>query len=203
VTRPRVLVTQRVVPVPDRGERRDALDQRWVELLLACGLLPVPVPNHPDAAAALLAELEPAGVLFTGGDSLVAHGGAAPERDATERALLEASLARALPVLGVCRGMQLLQDRAGVALRRIAGHVAAAQTITWRGERIAVNSYHDLGATETAPGLTIEGLADDGVVKAVRLEGARAVGIMWHPERLAPFAERDRALLRSCFAGRA
>lgn len=194
-----MLVTQRVDPIPERGERRDALDQRWIHLLLDCGLLPIAVPNSARVAESLLAELEPVGVLLTGGNDLRDLGGDTPERDETEGVLLDACLHRRLPLLGVCRGMQAIQHRFGVPLHAVDGHVASSQTILWRGERISVNSYHRYGTTSTVAGLRVEGRADDGVVKGVRHETAPMVGIMWHPERIAPFASRDRALLTSMF----
>ena len=67
--------------------------------------------------------------VLTGGNDLAALGGYAPERDATENALLDAVESRGLPVLGVCRGMQLIQQRCAIPLRRVTGHVTTRQTI--------------------------------------------------------------------------
>jgi putative glutamine amidotransferase len=62
-----------------------------------------------------------------------------------------------------------------------------------------VNSYHNFGATETAPPLEAWAVAEDGVIKAVRHARLNMIGIMWHPERLAPFASRDLSLFRAFF----
>ena len=106
-------VTQRVAVLPDRGERRDCLDQAWSRFLSACGLLPVLMPNVTSVALELCAQTNVAGLLLTGGNDLAAVGGDAPERDATENALLDMAEQQHLPVIGVCRGMQLLQQRSG------------------------------------------------------------------------------------------
>ena len=190
-----VLVTQRVAVVADVGERRDELDQRWAPLLLAADLVPVAVPNHPATAEALLDALPVGGVLLTGGNDL----GSAPERDATERLLLDRAAERRLPVLGVCRGMQVIQHWLGVPLVPVEGHVTRAQEIVLDGRPRTVNSYHRWGATTTVADLEVRGIAPDGVIKAVRHRTLPIHGVMWHPERNDPFEETDLTLLRGLF----
>jgi N5-(cytidine 5'-diphosphoramidyl)-L-glutamine hydrolase len=194
-----VAITQRVSVVPERAERRDALDQEWARFLSTCGLLPLAVPNVVEIALALCEQAPIAGFVLTGGNDLAALGGDAPERDAVEHALLDLADDRGLPVLGVCRGMQLIQQRFAVPLRRVEGHVAAQQTISIDGRREVVNSYHCYGAHETRAPLEAWAVADDGVVKAVRHRSRPMSGIMWHPERRSPFAPMDIALFRRVF----
>jgi gamma-glutamyl-gamma-aminobutyrate hydrolase PuuD len=195
----RIAVTQRVAVVPHYGERRDCLDQAWPRFMAACGLLPLPVPNIVEVALALCAASDVAGLVLTGGNDLAALGGDAPERDATENALLDMAESRGLPVLGVCRGMQLIQQRCAVPLERVEGHVTQRQTIHINGEPMQVNSYHRFAARESRPPLEVWAVAGDGVVKAVRHTGRATTGIMWHPERNTPFAADDLALFRRVF----
>jgi N5-(cytidine 5'-diphosphoramidyl)-L-glutamine hydrolase len=194
-----VAITQRVAVVPEHGERRDCLDQAWPRFMAACGLLPVAVPNVIDVALAILSDPRIGGLVLTGGNDLASVGGNAPERDATENALLDAAESRGLPVLGVCRGMQLIQHRCGVALSRVAGHVTPRQTIRIEGEAAEVNSYHRFAARESHPPLEVWAIAPDGVVKAVRHAAQPVTGIMWHPERNSPFAAADISLFRRIF----
>ncbi len=194
-----VLVTQRVVC--EAGERRDALEQSWHALLARAGLRALLVPNCLAAAEELWEGAPAAGLLLTGGNDLAALGGDAPERDRVEAAALERALARGLPVLGVCRGMQLLLERHGAAHERVEGHVAARQEILVAGAPALVNSFHRWGARDVGPELEVWARARDGVVKAVRHRARPLVGIMWHPERLEPFRADDVALLRALFGG--
>jgi putative glutamine amidotransferase len=198
-----VAITQRVAVVSDHGERRDCLDQAWSQLLAACGLRPLLLPNSPQLALHLCRDFGALGLILTGGNDLVSCGGDAPERDATEHALLDFTESARLPVLGVCRGMQLLQARAGIALMRVAGHVSPRQTIHIESdgarETVTVNSYHHFGTRESRAPLASWAQADDGVVKAVRHESLPITGIMWHPERFQPFRAADMALLKQCF----
>jgi N5-(cytidine 5'-diphosphoramidyl)-L-glutamine hydrolase len=194
-----VAVTQRVWVVPGYGERRDCLDQAWTKFLAACGLLPVPIPNVTDVALALCEGAGIGGLVLTGGNDLAALGGDAPERDAVENALLDWVQQRGLPVLGVCRGMQVVQQRFDIPLRRVEGHVAPCQAIRIDGERKEVNSYHRFAAFDSRPPLEVWAVADDGVVKAIRHSAEPIIGIMWHPERSAQFSPADVALFRQVF----
>ncbi|MGA3239224.1 MAG: gamma-glutamyl-gamma-aminobutyrate hydrolase family protein [Bryobacteraceae bacterium] len=194
-----VAITQRVSVVPAYGERRDCLDQAWTKFLAACGLLPVLLPNITEAALALCEGAGIAGLVLTGGNDLAVFGGDAPERDATENMLLDMAERRRLPVLGVCRGMQVIQQRFAIPLCRVEGHVAQRQVIRIDGERKEVNSYHCFGAFDSRPPLEVWAVADDGVVKAVRHSAEPITGIMWHPERRSPFSPADVTLFRQVF----
>ena len=195
-----VAITQRVTVVPVYGERRDCLDQAWTRFLAACGLLPVLLPNVTETALTLCERAAIAGLVLTGGNDLAALGGDAPERDATENALLELAERRGLPVLGVCRGMQVIQQRFAIPLRRVEGHVAERQIIRIDGEPKQVNSYHRFAAFDSRPPLDVWAVAADGVVEAIRHSDQPITGIMWHPERSAPFSDADVALFRQVFA---
>jgi len=194
-----VAITQRVSVITEYGERRDCLDQAWPRFMAACGLLPLVLPNVTAVALAMCEAADVAGLVLTGGNDLAALGGEAPERDATENALLDAIESRGLPVLAVCRGMQLIQQRCAIPLRRVAGHVTKRQTIRIDGEPAEVNSYHRFGALDSPPPLEVWAVATDGVVKAIRHASLPITGIMWHPERNTPFATADVALFRRVF----
>jgi gamma-glutamyl-gamma-aminobutyrate hydrolase PuuD len=192
-----VAVTQRVAVDPPHGTRRDCLDQVWVKFLLTCGLTPIPIPNCRDAALAICENVS--GIILTGGNDLTTYGGDAPDRDETESALLDLAERRDLPVLGVCRGMQMIQHRFGARLEKVRGHVTPRQRISIDGRSVEVNSFHNFGALEVYPPLMTWAIADDGVIKAVRHADRRMLGMMWHPERLEPFAADDIALFSRFF----
>ncbi len=197
-----VAITQRVSVVPAYGERRDCLDQAWTKFLAACGLRPVLLPNVTEAALDLCERAAIAGLVLTGGNDLTALGGDAPERDATENALLDWAERRQLPVLGVCRGMQMIQQRFSIPLGRVEGHVTARQMIRIDGQRKEVNSYHHFAALHSRPPLDVWAVSDDGVVKAIRHSSQPWTGIMWHPERFTPFSADDVHLFRQLFGGK-
>jgi gamma-glutamyl-gamma-aminobutyrate hydrolase PuuD len=193
-----VLVSQRVDALPDRGERRDALDQRLLDWLAASDLLPVPVPNNLERLAALWEHLRPCAVILSGGNDLANYGGDAPERDAVERALLARALAEQIPLFALCRGAQLVLDAFGIPLERVVGHVGNRHQVSINGHTFSVTSYHQWGCRELRAPLQVLARSDDGVVEAFTHEHLPVMGIMWHPEREMPFAELDKTLLAQC-----
>ena len=194
-----ILVSQRVEVAGPHGERRDALAQDWPRFLGSAGLLAVAVPNQLDAAKALSVELPWSGLLLTGGNDLVSLGGDAGERDAVESWLLEKALLLRRPVLGVCRGMQVLLRCFGARLGPVAGHVGLTHSIVCGGGERSVNSYHRFGCTSVPGELETWAQAPDGVVEGIRHRTLPLVGIMWHPERLAPAHADDLALFARHF----
>lgn len=192
-----VAISQRVDVHSVTGERRDALDQQWAVFLAACGLVPVPVPNHVAQARALCAALPLAGVILSGGNDLAAYGGDSPERDGTEAELVALADARGLPVLGICRGAQHLAHLAGGTLRRVEGHVATRHRLDV-GER-AVNSFHNYAIAHIPPALRVLARSAEGDVESFDAQGGRIRAIMWHPEREAQPHAEDIHLFRSLF----
>ena len=192
-------LTQRVVVDPHHFERRDALDQRWAQCLAAINMAVVALPNDPQLAVGLAEHTGVTGIVLTGGDDLVEYGGQAPERDTTERALLQWGESRKTPLLGICRGMQAIQHAHGVRLQRVEGHVGRLHGIAIDGRTRSVNSYHNLMAMESVPELEVWATAPDGAVEAVRHRSGRLAGIMWHPERNSPFDPLDLEFFRIFF----
>ena len=190
----RIAITQRVEYFLEFGERRDALSQEWAALAEACGFLPLPLPNRLDTVKKLLEELRPDGVLLTGGNDLSAYGGDAPERDETERFIIDWAAEHRVPLLGVCRGMQMLLDRFGTPLERVEGHVRVEHPLS-NGD--AVNSFHGWGALDCRPPLKELARSGDGVIEAVQHRDCAWIrGIMWHPERYHPCRRRDIQLIK-------
>lgn len=199
-----VLVSQRVDVIAGRDERRDALDQRLAGVLAACGLLAVPVPNQPELVAALWQAVRPQGLVLSGGNDLNEYGGDSPERDHTERVLLDLALAEHQPVLGICRGLQMMVHYFGGSLQRVAGHTATRHGVSGALRDLQldaeVNSYHDWGIAELGGVLQPLAHASDGTVEAAGHHGQRVLGIMWHPEREPGLSALDRALIERHFA---
>ncbi|GAB2738759.1 hypothetical protein GCM10027174_10090 [Salinifilum aidingensis] len=187
------------------------------------GGLPVHLPYDAEAAA-ICQWLS--GVVITGGqdmhpacwggDTSVVRGGDPREdptvhdieRDEYEIALVRAALARGIPVLGVCRGMQVLNvalggtlvaDLAPSAVQHLSteaaptdgttDHVVAFEpgSIAARlfGDQAVTNSWHHQAVDHRGAGLVATGHTGDGVVEALELPGSPVLGVQWHPEWMA------------------
>lgn len=187
------------------------LPQTYVTSVHAAGGRALVVPPLPEGADEVVASLD--ALILAGGADLdpAVYGaepdprttGVRPDRDAGEVALLRAADAADLPVLGICRGMQVMVAVAGGRLvqhlpdvvgsdrhRGTPGVYARHPVTTVAGTRLAghlgagteVPSYHHQGIAD--PGsLTVSAHADDGTVEGVEVPGARfRVGVLWHPE---------------------
>ena len=120
------------------------------------------------------------------------------QRDAWELALLTAALERDIPVLGICRGVQLFNVHFGGSLiqhiedHKVGNAVYKRTRVSLDsgslpgsilGPEITVSCYHHQALGRIGDGLTVTGRAPDGTVEAVVASGrAFAVGVQWHPE---------------------
>jgi putative glutamine amidotransferase len=174
-------------------------------------LLP-PQPVNADIAERVLDGLD--GLLITGGKDVdPASYGQAPhpttdepghQRDAWEFALLNAALKRGLPVLGICRGAQVLNVALGGTLHQhlpdVIGHgghragnavfntlpvrtVAGTRLAALIGESVDARCYHHQAIAELGEGLVASAWDADGVIEALELPGyGFALAVQWHPE---------------------
>lgn len=184
----------------------------YVTAIEAAGGRPLLVPPADDAIDETLDALD--GVLFSGGEDITPdHYGAEPhpettgvrpDRDRAEIQLLQAALARDMPVLAVCRGSQVLNVATGgdlvQHLPEVVGHerhkhtpgVFADHDVAVEpgsrlgailGDRAAVKSHHHQAYGRLGEGLREVAWADDGTVEALEDPSRRfALGVLWHPE---------------------
>lgn len=179
-------------------EPRDAIAQDWAVFLAS--ILPeaawMPLPNL--GREHIRAYCESWGVnrlILTGGDDI----GATPLRDETEQELLAWASEMALPVLGVCRGMQLMALRTGCPLVSIQGHVGIRHLVTGTIAK-EVNSFHTYVPQACPEGFDVLAQASDGTIEAIRSVHKPWEAWMWHPEReSAPFDPIDKQRIRNLF----
>lgn len=197
--RPIIVVSQRVDFIKDRGENRDALDQRLTRWLASLGGLPIPAPNNLGSSFELwLERLKPQGIVLSGGNDL----GESPERDATEKILIDYAIYAELPLLGICRGMQMLAHHAGEVLTKIDGHVSIRHSLMKNDSETLplpaeVNSFHTWAVLRCPKNYSVLATAPDKSIEAIRHIERPWEGWMWHPEREHTFLESDLTRARN------
>ncbi|MAG98374.1 MAG: gamma-glutamyl-gamma-aminobutyrate hydrolase family protein [Alphaproteobacteria bacterium] len=204
----RLGLSMRTADAVEYVEERDALARDWLAFMAA--VMPeaawLPLPNAGDQAAEFVRDWDLDGLILTGGDDI----GAAPMRDATERALFKHAWQAHLPLFGVCRGMQFIQSLLGGPLEDCSRdeHVAQRHRVSIVAQPCAglpaeaeVNSFHTVGIRAEALAPPLEALANtaDGWIEACHRPGRPLIAVMWHPERESEPADLDRTLIRHLF----
>ncbi|MFJ7295642.1 gamma-glutamyl-gamma-aminobutyrate hydrolase family protein [Streptomyces collinus] len=190
----------------------------------AGGLAAMLPPDDPEQAADAVARLD--GLVIAGGPDVepVRYGAEreertgppAPDRDAWELALIDAALAAGVPLLGICRGMQLLNVALGGTLvQHIDGHAEVVGVFGGHAvkpvpgslyagvvpEETFVPTYHHQAVDRLGEGLVPSAYAADGTVEAVELPSADWVlGVQWHPE-MGEDVRVMRALVQAATSG--
>lgn len=216
--------------VRDARRPADYLRQAYVPFLEELGIAPVLVPNALRDPAVYVCALGLTGVVLTGGGDVVparygqpnrGSRGLSAQRDAVEWALLDLALARGLPVLGICRGLQvinlyfgggLIQDLPTHGGRYLAHesdephevtltHAATAELLGVHA--LHTNTHHHQGVTaaELARDLLPFAVCADGVIEGLLHPTLPVLAVQWHPERPTPSAGHDRRLFAHFLAG--
>jgi putative glutamine amidotransferase len=193
----RIGITMRVVQASGYHEPRDALAQDWPRFLAACvpSAAWLPVPNlGASAVEAFCSRWGIDALILSGGDDI----GQTPVRDDTENALLTWAAALDLPVLGVCRGMQVMGVWAGAVLKPIAGHARTRHRVSGVLDA-EVNSFHRFALDSCPPQFVELARSEDGELEAMRHASRPWEAWMWHPERERVFSDADMQRVRQLF----
>lgn len=189
----------------------------YMKMLEECGAVPLMLPLSNDKSLLDQCLSMCDGILLTGGQDvspmmygaeLSPHcGEICEDRDAMDRSLLISAIAADMPVLGICRGLQLMNAALGGTLYQdlpteypgLVNHVMTppydrgVHNVTVLGGtpladmlgkgEIAVNSYHHQAVKEPASCLETMAVSEDGLIEAMFMPGKRfIVGVQWHPE---------------------
>jgi len=210
----RIGITMRVIENVEYHERRDALSREWSEYVsrILPGVILIPLLNNADKVEDTIMSLNIKGIILSNGNDW----GESQERDETEQRIVNYCKAINFPILGVCRGMQVLNVLFGGILEKNLvniskdNHVAVEHQVLIENspfrelskkKLIYVNSFHKHG-------VLIKGLAQDmkafattadGVVEGFFHKTLPIMAIQWHPERKSPSAVFDQQLIIRLF----
>jgi putative glutamine amidotransferase len=192
-------ITMRVTNAQNYHELRDTIAQDWPRYINY--LFPEAnyffIPNIEEEAVNYCKKNNINLLIFSGGDDI----GLFEKRDNTELALLEFMISNKFPVIGICRGMQLIHHYLGGDIMKgndyfINEHRATKHKVRIKNEIITVNSYHNLKIDEltvnTELSILARNISDDSIEAFI---GPKILGLMWHPERDVPFSTYTKQLI--------
>lgn len=179
-----ILLTQRIIRT--KNSLRDAVEKDLINFLMKLNCFSYPVPNsyikNKKKLNVWLSKIDFNGLVLSGGNDL----GEYSERDKLEKYLIGYFIKKSLPVLGICRGSQILAKYFGNKIYKIKGHVGFHKLDL--SEKILVNknvnSFHNYGIKKLNKDFKILArCSNDKTIEAFRHKTKKIIGIMWHPER--------------------
>ncbi|MGL4992368.1 MAG: gamma-glutamyl-gamma-aminobutyrate hydrolase family protein [Sarcina sp.] len=219
---------------PFIGSKEIKLYEEYVQAIIDAGAVPIVIPTNTNKDVMKVQIDIVDGLLLTGGyDINPLRYNEEPSskiqdvsmlRDECEFFLLEKADERKIPVLGICRGHQLINVFYGGTLYQDLSfkegayikHVEDANpsigfhsvdiikgSILYEilGAQNKVNSYHHLGLKDVAKGFEVSAYAKDGIIEAIERKEPFTMGIQWHPEMMQKENEQMRNIFK-CFIGK-
>ena len=188
-----IAVSQRV-EISKYKEIRPQLDINFFNFIVSAGYIAVPIPYYSyDKKKSnfflkkWLTKIKPHGIVLSGGENI----GTNKFRDAAEYFLINFSKKNHIPVLGICRGMQILAKYYGSKLFKVKNHANKNHLIRSKNKKIIVNSFHNLAIKSCPKNFKIKFKTEDGVIESIYSINFRMEGWMWHPERYKKFKSFD------------
>ena len=210
------------------GYKRAYVNKDYVDAVIRAGGVPLIIPFSTDKEVIISQAQLIDGLILSGGHDINPYnygqepsqkiGETFPERDTYEMILLEESKKRNIPILGICRGFQLINVAAGGTLYQdlslIPGNILKHNQISNPtlkthkveikensfissifGKETMVNSFHHQVIDKVANDFIVVAKASDGVVEAIEHKTYKfLVAVQWHPEMLAVNCEKARVL---------
>tara|TARA_B110000438_G_scaffold88857_1_gene88336 strand:+ start:5288 stop:5920 length:633 start_codon:yes stop_codon:yes gene_type:complete len=193
MSRKYVGISLRVVLIDKFNEKRDAISQDWTKFLEKFNAYPILIPNTLSNVEDFFSKIQIDILILSGGDNI----GEYQERDETERKLIDFAIKKKIPILGVCRGMQILNDYFGGAtiVTNNQQHICKSHTVDlinpkfsqiFGNDSLNVNSFHNNIITHEILGENLKPFAlctNDNTIEGFFHKSSSIIGVMWHPER--------------------
>ena len=202
-------ITQRVEKDLITGETRDCLDQKWFKLFDVLNLNAIQIPNNHNEICKWIIYMEIEGFILSGGNDLSCINNPKNpniKRDKTEISILKFAQQKNLSVLGICRGLQMINNFFNGDLIPLKNHINIMHEIKYQystREKIirTVNSFHSWGINKESLGKELYPFAWDckGNIEAVKHKNLNWIGLMWHPERMEELEKRDEQIISDLF----
>jgi len=208
----KIILTQRLVENDSYKETRETLDIQYAKLIKEAGFLPIVLPYEVDFRDYFF-EIDIDGIILTGGNDLnsLNPNALSEQRDEYENSLIKYGVDNHIPILGICRGLQVIAAYFGSTFKKVTDHVAVyhklnvnknskyADSLTQLSE---VNSFHNFAVEKLGNDLICSATSYDGTIEAMEHEKYKIFAQMWHSERENSFEKNEVALIHEFFNGK-
>ena len=189
-----IVYTQRIDFLKKFNETRDSLDQRWIGIANKLKLTPIILPNSSNSKINNLIRKKPKLIVLTGGNDILLNNKQnnkfSKNRDLFEINLIRFAIKKNIPLLGVCRGMQIINIFFKGKISAVKNHVGKDHRIYYDKKYSKyfseyVNSYHKWGIKQNELSDELISIATDfdKRIECFIHKKKNIMGIMWHPER--------------------
>lgn len=196
------------------GRERYTVALNYINAVYRCGGIPIGLFPF-EGQQTIVGELD--GILLTGGNDIFPHfmgeeplpllGDYYIPRDIFELGVVKEAIEKRIPILGICRGMQVMNVAMGGTLYQDLSYKGGEKlmhrqnsamsspchrvklttgSIAWEifgSDTVVVNSYHHQAVKDVAPSFESTGYSEDGIIEFIEYKGnSFAVGVQWHPE---------------------
>ena len=183
-------ISLRITNAEKYVEKSDSISHDWPILLQDLGFTPLLIPNTISDVTTYLDEMKISGLILSGGDNI----GDDKLRDNTETTILDYAISHNVPLIGVCRGMQIINTFFGGKVQSVgnSNHVNKPHMVnidnhfSLENNSIQVNSFHHNTIDQRNLGRNLTSFAvskHDNTVEGLIHNELPIIGVMWHPER--------------------
>lgn len=205
---------------PFLGQERTCLNQSYIQSIIKAGGIPLilPVVQEKEIIHSYVSLID--GLVLSGGYDVHPHlygeephpdlGAIHPERDAFEIEALKKTYEQKKPILGICRGLQVINVAFGGTLYQDLSHAGSSERIKhiqqtkhytathlvdlisdtqlrdiFGQETIGTNTFHHQSVKKMAPGFIVNAKSRDGIIEGIeKVDYPFFIGVQWHPERM-------------------
>lgn len=187
-----ILLTMREDQRGFKEEKLESISQDWIFFLKDLNEDYLLCPNLLSVSKKYMEKYYISKIILTGGgDVNEIFKNKEKSRQVVENFLIEISIIKKIPVFGVCRGMQVINNFFGGKKKKVKGHAGTNHEITFlcsdkiSRHKFNVNSYHDegIGLNQLSNDFKIRAISGDNLVEAFSHKKFPIFGQMWHPER--------------------